>query len=87
MAPLLAMANTIRVCSCASAACCRCPHGVVASASASLCNGAMSTCANACSKAFAFHCDHHCDCCCDCCDHSLSIGHHGMIVRVMQILC
>ena len=29
------------------------------------------------------HCDHHCDHC----DHSLRIGHHGMIVRVMQILC
>ena len=51
------------------------PCGVVASASASLCNGAMSTCVNACSKAFAF--------CCDCCDHSLSIGYHGMIVRAM----
>ena len=56
---------------CGSGCVCVCGSGVVASASASLCNGAMSTCANASSKAFAFHCDRHCD---RHCDHPLSIG-------------
>ena len=39
-------------------------------------------CANASSKVFAFGCDRHCD---HHCDPPLSIGHHGMIVLLMQI--